>query len=360
MRSSVAVRRHQPGWLAVVVALALAACGGTAGSPAGASPSDATRTAGPASGPPLASPAVTATARASAPAATLPSAVVLGDRLVATIDGVERPCAMAATQDAVWVTGNQPSVVARIDPATNAILDQVPVDGAACGIAVGADGRIWVALLSAGAVVAIDPDSRKVTATIDGLGANLWDLKAGFGSVWVADRSDRTLVRIDPSTATVVARIPIGRVASGLAMTDDAVWVADEADGSVRRIDPATNEVDGSVPVPSGAAWFVDDGRALLVADPHHGSVQTIDPAAATATTAVRGLKQPLDGTVLGDVAYVPDGRLHGLAEIDVAGGSVTRVDTLEAAKQPFVAEVAFGDVWVLDFGGERIWRIRP
>ena len=64
-------------------------------------------------------------------------------------------------------------------PGTNAIVSQTPMDGSACGIAVGSDGRVWVALLSVGRVVAIDPATGAVDATVGGLGSQLWDLKVG-------------------------------------------------------------------------------------------------------------------------------------------------------------------------------------
>ena len=48
------------------------------------------------------------------------------------------------------------------------------------------------------------------------------------------------------------------------------------------------------------------------------------------------------------------------LIEVDLASGSIAGVDTLDGAINPFVAEVAFGDLWVLDYGGERDPRIKP
>ena len=129
---------------------------------------------------------------------------------------------------------------------------------------------------------------------------------------------------------------------------------------SIRVIDPSTDGVTGTIPVGLGAAWFVDDGVDLMVTDHRHGTAAAIDIDARTAREPVTGLREPLDGTVRAGRAYIPDGRGWALAEIDVASGAIAAVDTLPGAKQPFVAEVAFDDIWVLDFGGERIWRIRP
>lgn len=295
------------------------------------------------------------------PAATAtvipPSA--LGDRLVATIDGVSKPCAMAATEKDVWVTGNEPSKLARIDAAANTIVSQVTMAGSPCGIAVGSDGRLWIALLTVGQVVAVDPVSGAVTDTIDGFGVNLWDLKSGFGAIWLVDQSKRELVRIDPNRATVTGKVPVGPAGSGLAMAAGSVWVVDDVDGSVRRIDPATLAVQATIDLGHGASWFADDGAVLLVADRIRGSITPIDTKASVAGKPITGSTGPLDGTISAGRAYVPDGKAGTLIEIDLAAGSVATVDRLEGASEPFVAEVAFDDVWVLDYGGERIWRIK-
>jgi sugar lactone lactonase YvrE len=139
--------------------------------------------------------------RPANPSAATEPAAELGARLLATIDGVVKPCAMVATATDVWVTGNGPSMLARIDPETNEIVSQSPMDGSPCGIALGSDGRLWVAELSVGRVVAVDPATAAVDATVDGLGSQLWDLKAGFDAIWVVDRSRR-----DPSGSSPTVR----------------------------------------------------------------------------------------------------------------------------------------------------------
>ncbi len=350
------VARFRLETLVAVLALLAAGCGSVATSPTTSSavPVAQAPSATVPSGP---SPTPRPTA---SPAPSAPAATDLGDRLVATIDGVVKPCAMAATATDIWVTGNNPSMLARIDPMTDTIVSQAPTNGSPCGIAVGADGRLWIALLSAGQVIAVDPDSGKTTATIKGLGANLWDLKAGFDSIWVVDRTNRELLRIDPRKEKVAKRIAIGPSGSGLAIADGAVWVVDDIDGSVRRIDPATDTVTATIPLARGASWFADDGTTLLVANRLDGSITPIDGATSAAAPSLVGARSPLDGAVVADRAYIPDGKAGTLLEIGVGGDTVASVDRLDGAKNPFVAEGAFGDVWVLDYGGERIWRLHP
>jgi DNA-binding beta-propeller fold protein YncE len=267
---------------------------------------------------------------------------------------------MAVTERDVWVTGNSPSMLARIDPETNRIVSQSSMDGSPCGIAVGPDGRLWIALLSVGRVVAIDPATGKVAATVEDLGSQLWDLKAGFGAIWVVDRSNRELLRIDPVSATVAARIPLGPSGSGLAITEAAVWVADDGDGTVRRIDPDTNAIRSTSVLRRGSAWFANDDRTVVVANRLDGSITPIKPTDGGPDDPIEGSRNPLDGTVWDGRAYIPDGKAGTLVEVDLATSVIGRVDDLGDARMPFVAEIGFGDVWVLDYGGRRIWRIEP
>lgn len=340
--------RFAPGALAAL----LVACGGSPSPPATVS------------APPISTAAATGTAAtgapSDAPSVTPPSTPLpLGDRLVATIAVSMAPCAMAVDTTTVWVTG-APAGLDRVDPATNAVLDRVSLDGSPCGVAIGPDGRVWVAELGVGAVVAVDTATRRVTDRIDGIGPKLWDLKAGFGSVWVVDRNATAVLRIDPETAKVSATIEVGPLPSGLAVMPAGVWVSDDSDGKVRRIDPATNEVAASMDVGGAPSWFADDGGSnLVIAQRGGGKVVVLDPATGAKGTPMAGWLDPLDGTVLGGQAWIPEGAGRRVGVLDLDAGTEPVRYALPGAVNPFVAEPGFGDVWVLDYGGSTIWRIR-
>jgi streptogramin lyase len=292
----------------------------------------------------------------------VPTDVPLGDRLVATIAVPQAPCAMAADATSAWVTSSATAVLARVDPSTNAVAGKVTLEGSPCGVAIGPDGRIWVALLGKGAVVAVDPETMKVTSRLDGVGPQLWDLKAGFGAIWVSDRSAHALLRIDPKDATISATIPIGPRPSGLAVLTAGVWVSDDSDGKLRRIDPATNAIAATVAAAGAPSWFADDGGAnLVIAERGAGKVLTVDPTTGVLGDPSTGWNEPLDGAVVGGTAWIPEGgaRRVGVVSLAASGSEVVRYG-LPGAVNPFVAEPGFGDVWVLDFGGTTIWRIRP
>lgn len=333
----------------VLASLLTAACGSSA--PSASSP-PATQGASPAASQPV------SPAPSPAPSSA-PTADALGDRLVATVDVDLGPCAMAVDAASVWVTAA--TFVERIDPATNTVVDRIDVGGTPCGIAVGADGRIWAAVLGTGAVVAIDPATKKETARIGGIGPALWDLKGGFGSIWVADRKAKQLYRIDPATAKITAKIDIGPLPSGIAVMPSGVWVSDDSDWKLRRIDPATNKLADTIASGGTPSWFDDDASThLLVSQRGLGKVVVLDPATGAPGRTFEGLNEPLDGTVFGDHAWVPEGGRRAVTVFDLEGDAQPETLVLPGAINPFVAEPGFGDVWVLDFGGRAIYRLTP
>lgn len=336
--------------LAPLLAITVAACGGAV-----------TSTAMPATSAPTSAPAPTPAGTPRPTPIPVATGVPLGDRLVATITVSSAPCAMAVDATAAWITSNSSGALDKIDPASNTVVGHAIVGVGPCGIAVGADGRIWIADLGKKAVLAVDPATMKVTSTISDVGPALWDLKAGFGSVWVADRTAKEVLRIDPATATISARIEVGPKASGLAVLADGVWVTDEVDG-LRRIDPATNKVTSTVKAAGAPSWFADDADSqLLIAERGLGVVALVDRTAGELTHPTSGWKEPLDGTVFAGRAWIPDGGGRRLGVIDLASPDAPPVYyTLPKAVNPFVAEPGFGDVWVLDFSGTTVWRIRP
>jgi YVTN family beta-propeller protein len=100
---------------------------------------------------------------------------------------------------------------------------------------------------------------------------------------------------------------------------DDGVWVSDDLAGTVTRVDPQTNEVVATVAVGKGPS----DG--------------------------VRGP----DG-----LEWIPNNGDGTISRIDPATNKV--VDTIKVGPSPFVVRSAFGDIWVGEFKGSRLWRIHP
>ena len=83
----------------------------------------------------------------------------------------------------------------------------------------------------------------------------LSDLASGFGAAWIGGLDREDVMRVDVATRQIVARIPVGRLSSGIVTTADAVWVVvnpDTKPTTLLRIDPRTNRVTTRVPLPAG------------------------------------------------------------------------------------------------------------
>jgi YVTN family beta-propeller protein len=104
----------------------------------------------------------------------------------------------------------------------------------------------------------------------------------------------------------------------GMPPTDTAVWTASGPTNTVVRLDPATNRVTAEVPV---------------------------------GTFPVDGVIGP-DGLV-----WIPNQGDNSVSRIDPATNRV--VDTGKVGPLPFVARRGFGDMWISNFGGFAVWRLR-
>lgn len=180
-------------------------------------------------------------------------------RITAEVPVGDFPQEVAVGEGAVWVTVNQaaPSVrwfVARIDPATNQVTDEIDVPGAS-DIAAG-DGSVWVAGYPARdpqvdpALYRIDPATREVVAEITLPCApycGVHQVALGEDAVWItlANTPDSgEVVRVDPRTNEIVARIAVSGDPRDLVIEGGSVWVfALGQGGALHRIDARTNEL---------------------------------------------------------------------------------------------------------------------
>jgi hypothetical protein len=199
-------------------------------------------------------------------------------RISAEIRVGQFPQEIAVGEGAVWVTVNNADpperwFVARIDPSTNRVTDEIDVREV-LDVAVGS-GAVWATTYDRDigwAVVRIDPDSRLVVRTIP-LNCDPvcipTQLAATEEAVWVTASTGYPerglLIRIDPTTSQIVARVQLAGDPRDLVAKQGGVWVFSlthwteccVGGGTLYRIDPVTNSVaatllDGQIPPASG------------------------------------------------------------------------------------------------------------
>jgi YVTN family beta-propeller protein len=169
--------------------------------------------------------------------------------------------AVVADERYVWTLGDSDKVVRHAiagGTATGASLGTQA--GAALGLALG-DEVVWSATaLPTPQLVKLDRETHRVTGRVK-LGSSVpSSLAEGGGALWVASFGADEVLRVETrlgggSTLShreqprVVARIPVGRGPTDIAVGEGSVWVANYLDGTISRIDPATNSVVDTIAV---------------------------------------------------------------------------------------------------------------
>ncbi len=279
--------------------------------------------------------------------------------VVARIHVGAQPCGVVAEPSAVWISTFGSNALHRIDPQTDTVTDVVPVGAAPCGLGYGA-GSIWTSDYQGNTVTRVDVKTRKVVATI-AVGRAPYDAAFGLGSAWVTNGTDGTVSRIDPATNTVVATIEVGPNPAGVAIVGDSAWVP-TGPGVLVRIDGRTNKVRQETQVTESLlTWTSHSEDALWVSAPQEATVYEIDTRSGRVLGQAKAGTKPADGDVLGPDVWVPNrGPGPGAALLRIDRRTRTVTSLTPPLLDGFVVGTGFGDVWVPDFGGTDLLRVRP
>jgi len=307
--------------------------------------------------PPAAGPPPSAGPPASASAAPAPS----GAMVQAVVD-LKAQEAYGLTVDAtsVWAIAFQAGAMSKVDPATNAVTQSVPLPHAASALATG--DAIWVAGYGGGpadsALYRVDPAGR-VVATVDA-GEVCCDLSAGDGGVWVVDPRG-AVQRVDTATNTVSQRfeVTLDRNAHINAVYGaGSVWVSSDTT-ALTRIDARTGarttiDVGGGVPFlfRDGLVWGASPSRLWAIQAGTGTVARTVDLANSTEVLSLEvglgaiwvGIRRP--------------GRVGAVLKLDADTGRV-RAET-RAIRIPARMAIGFGSVWVTDSASSSLYRLSP
>lgn len=161
------------------------------------------------------------------------------------------PCgAMAILAKSLWVADCKDRTLNRIDLKTAKRVAVIPTGIGSNGelnVVAGA-GSVWVASDAKGVIARVDPATNAVVASVQ-VDPDTSYLAFGFGSLWAVSGTRQVIQKIDPASNTVVKRTELGKQPGFLAAGEGAVWVQEQGDGTLARIDPANGEVSGRVKV---------------------------------------------------------------------------------------------------------------
>jgi streptogramin lyase len=175
---------------------------------------------------------------------------------VATIPVPARPCeASDVGFGSLWTATCGRTGLARIDPATNRVADQirlkVPASLDGEGSIGAGEGGVWLVLDGQGCkacrLAKVKPGPMSVTAEVS-IDAGAAGVRVGEGSVWVTNPDRDEVQQIDPRSEEVVGTYPVGGSPRFLAVGEGGVWTLNQVDGSITRIDPETGEEVATIP----------------------------------------------------------------------------------------------------------------
>jgi YVTN family beta-propeller protein len=243
--------------------------------------------------------------------------------LVGAAVSVGSPAGLAYSDGSVWAVNSTEGTLSRINPATHAVVEQVPVGSAPSAVAVTGE-NVWVTNSGDGTVSQINAASNTVVQTTP-VGNVPVAIASGPSGVWVTNSGDDTVNRINPLTGKVTRTVQVGGHPDGIAVGPDAVWVANGEDGTVTRIDPVTGQPGGPLPVGSGPAGIAVTPAAVWVANSLDLTVSKIDPATDRVTDLIDVGDGPGAIVATGDALWVSDEFDATLDRIDLRSGEVTR-----------------------------------
>jgi streptogramin lyase len=159
------------------------------------------------------------------------------------------PSSVAGDGRSVWAADNGARGLARIDPATNQVVQRIPLNADPFAIALGY-GSLWVSAYFSDPheVLRIDPSSGQILASITDLPpAGGTGIAVGEGAVWVTSTYGQSLAKIDPGANRVTKVIPMEKYPLAVTAGRGAVWVRNENSSSVSRVDPEAGQVTAAV-----------------------------------------------------------------------------------------------------------------
>jgi DNA-binding beta-propeller fold protein YncE len=247
-----------------------------------------------------------------------------------------------------------PTSVGVIDPKTNRVVDEIPLDTKASLIAAG-EGFVWLADPDTSTLLKIDPETREIVRRIGIASGDIpTSIAVGKGSVWVAVKRARSLAVLElapelgnPRRPPVVidrSRFPSFEGAV-VTVGEGAVWTLEPSTGQVSRIDGETGQVvmlkEGvdahSIAVGQGAIWLGGNNGVTRM-DPATGAIlKAIDvggPPSVSTSIAVGGA----------DVWFAR-GSAPKVWEIETRTNAITQ--TFAVGAGPAWVAVGEGGVWV-------------
>jgi streptogramin lyase len=169
-----------------------------------------------------------------------PATLSVVDEISVGTDSVAGPNWLSAAAGSIWTDVPNLNAVIRIDPITDRVIATIP-DKGVCGALVASAGAVWVA--GGGGpgcrpgITRIDPITNAVTATLDA-GGQTDSLALDGGTLWYGTSVSNFLGRIDAAGSAIVGQLKLPGAAFGLTAAFGYVWATDRDDGLLLKVQP--------------------------------------------------------------------------------------------------------------------------
>jgi YVTN family beta-propeller protein len=270
------------------------------------------------------------------------------NRIVDQVPVGNRPGPIAFGAGSVWVANIADRNLTRLDATKRTNAGLVTLDQTPTGIAYGEREGLWVAHGLLGGLSKVDPQFGQVTdkMKIGGRsGEGTGEVAVGVGSVW-AVFGESTIARVDPNPPRLENVGVAGPSPRALAVANNLLWIASSLDQSVEVFALGTFDQGPVkiVPVGRGPSALAFGHDAIWVANTDDDTVTRIEPGGFYQRDTIEVGESPNALAVSPEAIWVANG-----------GGTVSRIDpvkrevakTIDVGNAPAGIAVGAGNVWV-------------
>jgi len=283
-----------------------------------------------------------------------PTPTVLELNREAVIDNLVNPEAAVAGFGSIWIPNHRGGSLTRVEPATNQATEIELGVSRTNNIVVFGAGSVWIGVWTEPDTgmdwLRIDPTSNTIVGKVRVLGRGAF----GAGRLWIHDAGRLSV--LDPRHNKVAQTVTVTEYddETGVAYGDKAVWVATSRHG-LFRVSPKTLKT--LARIDDVSAWKVfSDGKEVWTVDEANGTITRIDTRrnAVDVTLQTRGA---VFGRIVGETLVVQGG--EWLTIVDIPTVSIVAEYQLREGEGGGYPEIAFGSLWVPNFEGTTVARIR-
>lgn len=183
------------------------------------------------------------------------------------------------TDDTFWIATESGNKVTRWDSSSDSVVAEFSIPAGEPKDVLAAGGAIWVAIDGSDVLLRIDPATNAIVEEIE-VGRRPHTLAAGFGSVWVVNHGEASVARVDLDT-NAVTKIPDAGINVGIALLDGELLLVTTPTG-LAIVDTDENRVRRAFEWAPGDYYALAIANGIWMSDVEARAVYRIDGGPGT------------------------------------------------------------------------------